>query len=460
MSKNKKIEKLNKHRISFNIGIAIFLFILLYVAITIIHYFSKSHLSIYEVQTASLAQNNIVTGLIIREEQIINAEYSGYINYYHSDCTRIAKGSSLFSIDETKDIYDTLMNSSIAAGLNEEDSDYMKKIISDYRVHSSLSSYILSSEFVNTAEAAVREISNNYTVDIVSQMVSSEIPDTFHFYISEDSGLISYYTDALCGITLNTVTGNEFKLADSYKEYQKRKNIVEEGNPVLKYITDNSWQILCQLNESQLKALKDKSSIDITICEDGLQLKVPFEIVIINSERYALLQMEDYIQNYLNERFLSVELLWQVSDGYKIPLTAITEKTFFVVPIEFFTLGGNSNHLGLVKEIIDQKTGAASYEFTECTIYHNDGMYYYIDPSEFSSGDVVYSNEGMYTINLTETLEGAYNINKGYAVFRRIERITQNDEYCIISKTTTYGLTLYDHIALNASDAVDSGIIY
>ena len=66
----------------------------------------------------------------------------------------------------------------------------------------------------------------------------------------------------------------------------------------------------------------------------------------------------------------------------------------------------------------------------------------------------------MYTIELKESLEGVYNINKGYALFRRIERITQNDEYCLIKENTEYGLKLYDHIALDADTAVDSGIIY
>ena len=172
--------------------------------------------------------------------------------------------------------------------------------------------------------------------------------------------------------------------------------------------------------------------------------------------------MNDYVQNYLDERFLSIELHWQTSDGFKIPLTSITEKEFFVVPIQYFTNGSGENPIGLLVEVLDEETGVADYVFKSSTIYYDDGLYYYIDPSEFQYGQKILIPDTftMYTIELKESLEGVYNINKGYAQFRRIERITQNEEYCLVKNNTEYGLKQFDHIALDAADAVDSGIIY
>ena len=56
----------------------------------------------------------------------------------------------------------------------------------------------------------------------------------------------------------------------------------------------------------------------------------------------------------------------------------------------------------------------------------------------------------------TEKLKGVYNINRGYAVFRQIEPLFSNDNYTIIKSQTTYGITQYDHIALDG-DAVEEG---
>ena len=51
-------------------------------------------------------------------------------------------------------------------------------------------------------------------------------------------------------------------------------------------------------------------------------------------------------------------------------------------------------------------------------------------------------------------------VNKGYYVFVRIEKLRSNNEYAIIKSNTPDGLRQYDHIALNASDAVDQALIY
>ena len=57
-------------------------------------------------------------------------------------------------------------------------------------------------------------------------------------------------------------------------------------------------------------------------------------------------------------------------------------------------------------------------------------------------------------------MEGVYNINKGYAVFKKIEKLSGNGEYFTIAKGTDYGLSVYDHIVLDASMVTEGMIIY
>ena len=461
MGRTKKVENIKKYRRGMNIGIVIFLFILIYLGILIVNYFSKSHLEIYEVKTETLSQDNIVNGLILREELVINASHSGYLNYYFPDNARATNNSVLFSIDETKTYYDMLTNATIKDGISEYDAAYVNRLIDTYRKTSTTSDYSKLTDFATTINQTVQKLSDAFSISVISNAVPDPLPDTLHFYYSEASGLISYNTDYLCGIHLQDVKPSDFLLADNYTEYENRKSIVEANMPVIKYITDDNWSILCELNESQVKSLSTLDQIEFTICEDGFQTVSAFELITIDDCTYALIHMNEYVQNYLDERFLSIELCWQSTDGFKIPLTAITEKDFFVVPVQYFTKG-TDNSLGLLVEVLDEETGAADYVFKTSTIYYNDGLYYYIDPSEFQYGQriLIPDTFTMYTIELKENLEGVYNINKGYALFRRIERITQNAEYCLVKNDTEYGLKQYDHIALDAADAVDSGIIY
>ena len=56
-----------------------------------------------------------------------------------------------------------------------------------------------------------------------------------------------------------------------------------------------------------------------------------------------------------------------------------------------------------------------------------------------------------YTVSQTASLTGVFNINKGYADFKEIQILKQNDEYALIKSNTTYGLSTYDYIVLDAS---------
>ena len=78
------------------------------------------------------------------------------------------------------------------------------------------------------------------------------------------------------------------------------------------------------------------------------------------------------------------------------------------------------------------------------------------------SGDSVVKNDSSstYTIGTdTATLQGVYNINKGYAVFKQINMIYQNEEYAIVETGTAYGVALYDHIALDGSKVQEDQLV-
>ena len=87
---------------------------------------------------------------------------------------------------------------------------------------------------------------------------------------------------------------------------------------------------------------------------------------------------------------------------------------------------------------------------------------YYIDMSNFKEGDVAVNpkDQSKYVIREVGVLEGTYCINQGYAVFRRIEILDQNEEYAVVSKETRYGLSRYDHIVRNADKVSEQEILY
>ena len=65
-----------------------------------------------------------------------------------------------------------------------------------------------------------------------------------------------------------------------------------------------------------------------------------------------------------------------------------------------------------------------------------------------------------YAISKRGSLTGVYNINKGYADFKQINILYQNDEYAIVKSNTQYGLNVYDYIVLDSEAVEDNEFIY
>ncbi len=53
-----------------------------------------------------------------------------------------------------------------------------------------------------------------------------------------------------------------------------------------------------------------------------------------------------------------------------------------------------------------------------------------------------------------------YNINKGYAVFKQVNILCESDDYYIVESGSDYGLSNYDHIALDGSDVDENDVVF
>ena len=65
----------------------------------------------------------------------------------------------------------------------------------------------------------------------------------------------------------------------------------------------------------------------------------------------------------------------------------------------------------------------------------------------------------VFSASVGAALSGVYNVNKGYAIFKQIDILYQNAEYTIVRTGTKYGISLYDHIALNGSDVTEGELV-
>ncbi|NLO08459.1 MAG: hypothetical protein GX129_01125 [Clostridiales bacterium] len=463
MSKDKRVVKF-KRRKTLNIGIVIFLILFVYIAINIYIYFTKEHISIYEVQEGYNAMDTRITGLILRDEELVTTEKAGFVYYFQKEGARVAKNSSVYSIDDSTNIMELITGSDDIMTLSSDSSKQFQYEIKKF--HTLYSDYDFSYvyNFKADVESRMLDMLNETMIEKGMQIgEDTGFQYTYEVFRSATSGVVSYYMDNYETITKDSITKDMFDIKNYQNTSLRNTDMVSINTPVYKLVTSELWSIILHLTNEQYEKLQGKDRVNFTILNDGFDSSAPIEVYTnpLDSSYYAEITMDKHLSNYLDYRFLDIELHLDKAEGLKIPLSAITTKDFYLVPLSYFTEGGNSNEQGLIKEEYDKDTGDVKLIFVPADIYNQNDIYGYVDTNQFSPNTWVRSTDGSrYQLTTTDKLTGVFNVNMGYAIFKRIEIIYQNEAYCIVDKNTSYGLSLYDHIALDANTVVEQKIIY
>lgn len=462
MSSNNRVVKF-KRRKTLNIGIVVFLIMFVYIAINVYIYFTKEHISIYEVQEGSTAEDNLITGLILRDETIVYSDKAGYIYYFQKEGSRVAKNASVFSVDDSNQILDIITSNESPSTLSKQDRAEINYEIQKFQKSFSDDNFAAVYDFKEDAQSTVLDLMNISMIE-QGRTIQEETGYTYSYdiYQSNTSGIISYYIDSYESVTADTISSSMFQLENYERTSLRTADMITLNSPVFKIVTSEQWSIVLPLTPDQYQKLIDKDQVKFIILKDDYETTAKLTLFQKGSESYAKLTMDKHLSSYLGDRYLDIKLDFGTVEGLKIPLTSIIEKEFYLVPLSYFTKGANSDSSGLTIEDFDENTGAVSYVFVPTDIYYQDDTYGYVDANLFPLGSwIKLSNSSdHYQLTQMSKLTGVYNVNKGYAIFKRIETLYQNEEYSIINKNTPNGLSVYDHIALDGTTAVEEEIIY
>ena len=461
MSTQNKVVKFKKRK-SINIGIIVFLILFLYIAINVSIYFTKEQLSIYEVHEGSTAVDNHITGIILRDEKLVHSQKAGYISYFQKEGARIAKNAPVYSVDESGQIYNAIATSDITVDITKKDNAEIKHDIRSFQNTFSDSDFSCVYDFQENAQSTVLDLLNSTVINEGEALTDSTGASyNYDMVLSSDSGIISYYIDSYETVTPQTIKKDLFQHEDYSRTSLRTTEMAANNSPIYKLITSDTWELVLPLTKAQYKLIADKDRATFTILDDDFKITAALSFLPNGDSYYAVLTMDKYMANYLEERFLDVELDFNSVEGLKIPVSSMIEKDFYLVPLEYFSQGAESTDTGLIKKTFSE-SGEVTYSFVETQIYYDDGAYAYIDTDLFEPGTRIQSSadSSEYTLSETSKLLGVYNVNQGYAVFKRIEILYQNEEYCIVKDNTSNGLSAYDQIALDGSTAVNQAIIY
>ena len=442
-----------RRRPSVNIGMVIFLIILIYLIINVFIALGKDPVAVVEVQNGSIVDNGYYTGIILRSEEVVYATGSGYINFYVNNGDKVAKDGNVYMLSSSDQSADTASDFS---GFDSSDYSDISRIISVYTANYSDSRYSDLYTFKYDLQNQISEALSSHNIAALQSAGGG-----YQSVSSEKSGIISYTYDGLEGLTRDEITDDMFNFSNDEKRQIVSNQWIDSGEPAYKLITDDDWSIIIKLTPQQARYLSEQTSVTVRFSKDNVQTSADVEVFSNGEGNYACLSLSKYMVRYISDRYIDLEIIANSAEGLRIPTSAVVEKDFYMIPSTYLVTDENTNESGFYKYTYDAD-GDAHAKFYKTDIYANDGNYCYVDMSQFQVGDYVgkTDSDDLYRIAQTGQLTGVYNVNQGYAIFRIIDILYQNDEYCIVDKTTSYGVSLYDRIILNASSVSEDEIIY
>lgn len=465
--KKKKPKKIVKYRrpLNLNVGMIIFACIFIYMAFSVYAYITKEKIQFYEVTEGNIVKNRYYTGIILREEEVVNTEHAGYINYYVREGKKVAVGSSIYSVDETGALATALSQSKDeTVPLKDDQIQHIRNQLSSFTNHFDQMNYYSVYNLKNSLDSTVLDHMNDQVLDYMDS-IADRSGISFIQYTSKQAGVISYAIDQYEGLEAEQVKESDFDRGNYMKNMVKPGDLVEKDSPIFKYILSDQWSVVFPLTEPDLQDYGAGDRLQVRFLGRDVTSYGDYSVISgADGVRYGKIDFDKYILQFLSDRFLDFEIVTERSNGLKIPVSSVTTKTFYLIPIDFLTYGGDSAEEGFNKEVYSE-TGP-SVEFIAATRYFEDEKYYYVDAGDdalLKVGDNLIKPDSSEKFQvgmagMTATLEGVYNINKGFAVFKQIEVLDQNNEYYTVKKNTKYGLAVYDHIVLNANTIEGEGV--
>ncbi len=461
MAERQKITKYRKP-INLNIGMIIFAIIFVYIIICIFMFFTQKHIVPYEVKAGSLSSNNIYRGVALRDETIIEADQAGYISYLAREGVRTGVGNPVYAVDQLGELSEYLSNQEPGENtLTSADLAELKTEILGFVNDFEESNFSTVYDFKYNVQGTVLKLANQNILQGINEINGSDA-NQIYFGSSPISGIVVYSVDGYEDLTLDQMTLEIFDEKEYGKTQLISNNLVGPGDPVYKLSTNEVWSIVIPTDKEKADELTEAEYVKVKFLKNqylSWGKVTPFTNEA--GDTFVELELTNSMITFCMDRFIDIELITEEETGLKIPNSSIVEKEFFIVPREYITKGGQNGVQGVLRESFTE-AGEPTTEFVETAIYHETESEYYLDDMMLRIGDYLIKPDSTekYTVSKRGSLIGVYNVNKGYADFKQINILYQNDEYAIVRSNTQYGLSVYDYIVLDASTVNENELIY
>lgn len=465
MANSSNIEKFYNRK-KFNFSSLIFIAIFAYIIIWAVIGLKSEKIVGYQVKKGSLAENRIYTGIAIRDEHVVTTDYSGYVSFFVSEGERTSFNNLVYCIDETGKLSDlTGKDPTVDNSLSNSELNSLRLELQLFSKNFDETVFSSTHSIENKVNNQMTQIQNRKIIENVSNINSSHTNDIIDYIRALKPGIVLYYQDGYESYLPSDITKDDFDLTKYECHQVLNDDLLSKGDFVYKYIFNENWSLVIYMSADELMRLENNSYIEVKFSKNQTTSWAKVNVIReYGDEALVELSFTNSMISFCEDRFVEIELLTEDDSGLKIPVSAIGEEEFFLID-KAYVIKEDSAYKVLREDSDDPESGL--YKKVEINIYKETDDYYYVDKSVLKVNDklrkvdvAIKGAESVYIVSAVGGLEGVYNINKGYADFRRVEVKYQNDEYAIIDANLSYGIRAYDFIALDAQNINDKDFVY
>lgn len=419
----------------------------IYVLLNFFKIFRSKTILTYEVTDGEIVNVDRHRGFIYRDEYIASSQNEGYVNFYVTNTEKVYRGQLVYSIDDTESVHTVLE-------LTDSDKE---KLLDKVKF---ANNNITNLDFLNIYLAKQNNNSLINEINIVKQLekidVEKEIIAKEKGY-SKYAGLISFYVD---GYESDDIL--DYK--DEYTRDYANKNLISEdkkvsaGSPLYKIIKDTEISIAF---DSDYDYDNDTNkTVNVKFIYENVSMVGHVSSFLGNDgKKHFILKVSSYPDKFLDKRIVEFEIENKKIAGFKVPIKSIVKKNCYILPKNMVDLDPETGEYILYKYNANSPKSMLT-----CNLSKEDDKYYYISIDDSLSklrfGDVLTNRYGdTYSLSEVKELSGVYNMNKGYAIFKNVDVIDRTNEYAIVKKGIVNSISLYDRIALDATDMNEGDLI-
>ena len=467
----------------------VFFLVILYIIGYLYTNARRPEISQMRVEMGIIAQPTTFNGVIIRDEAVYHAPNAGSLLFHVENHERVRAGSVVASIQDAgqvaayranlSDIDQSAVNAHrqrTGVAINEEEITRRNNAIMEYADNAAfgLAAGNVSGVFA-LGDAMRQSLQNRNMLYFSDEIAMRDYVSARERALTGMSQAISNVAVTSSGVFSNVVDGLEMQLTVSNLANISKDLIagaaqspvfyspeVTIGDPLFRIVRTNDWFIAAHVDRNYAAGWSTNSTVTLYVL-DGIDV-IPLAVQVHSltdagqNETYAVFRTNNDLMRFIDRRNIAFRLYREAQEGFKIPHTAIVERSRFPVPAEFVFIEDNVWAVNLV-------TGDRSVAESVSGNFSADGSTFFImaDSSRLRLGDVLLMDGEEFRLEAIDTVPGVFVTNIGATQFREVTTtgfFDENADYIILDPAQNPNLRLFDRIVSDARAVPDRLLLH